>query len=140
MIKPITNFAAYFGIKVASKPCFLAIALTTSRVKVKLSAALVQTVYFKTSSNWPFPASACNYNTKKISSKVGPYNVTTGKEVSSNVFKHAKEDDPFKDLGHAYIQIVHVCWAFQCLHSVLRMYCFGRVLVMTIILVTCCHY
>jgi len=43
--------ATYFGIKVASKPCFLAIALTTSRVKIKLSAALVQMVYFKTTSN-----------------------------------------------------------------------------------------
>jgi len=46
-----TNFATYFGIKVASKPCFLAIALTTSRVKIKLSAALVQMEYFKTTSN-----------------------------------------------------------------------------------------
>ena len=29
----------YFGMKVASNPCFLAIALITSRVKIKLSAA-----------------------------------------------------------------------------------------------------
>lgn len=52
--------ATYFGTKVASNPCFLATALMTSRAKIKLSAALKQSVYFRAISNWPFPASACS--------------------------------------------------------------------------------
>lgn len=52
--------ATYFGTKVASNPCFLATALMTSRAKIKLSAALKQSVYLRAISNWPFPASACN--------------------------------------------------------------------------------
>uniref|UniRef100_A0A2P2KJC6 Uncharacterized protein MANES_08G013700 n=1 Tax=Rhizophora mucronata TaxID=61149 RepID=A0A2P2KJC6_RHIMU len=51
------------GINVANNLCFFAIALIASRAKIKLSAACVQAVCSRATSNWPPPASACNCST-----------------------------------------------------------------------------
>lgn len=63
MGRPIyVDVLTYFGRNVASSPCFRATDLIVSRAYISLSAARVHKVYFKAISNWPFPASACNWH------------------------------------------------------------------------------
>lgn len=104
MVKSATNL----GIKLASSPCFLAIPLMISCVIIKLLAALRQSVYPRTISNWPFPASECSCILKGGNIKWGSIVGHTVKYMSYLVLILGKRENCVEIVDDVHKEMIHV--------------------------------